>query len=244
MLTVTGVLEDIPENTHMKTNFLISMESHAAWFASEEEKVPNWSHCNFYTYLKVNNNTNYDLLRSKIVASDFEDDEDERYNIERMEEIHLYSNKPYEAEANGSISRVKFLTAIAFIVLLLSWLNYINLSTTKALERAKEVGIRKVAGAQRAQLVIGSLVESMLLNAVAMAIAALIVIGLLSLYKDEAGIDLVMKSGFLADVLPILGILILGVVLAGLYPAFLLSSYSPSKALKGKIRTSGRRLTY
>ena len=122
------------------------MATHNSWFASEAEKKLNWSHCNFYTYLKVDRNTNYELLKTKVTASDFEDDEDERYNIEPVEEIHLYSNKPYEAEVNGSISRVKFLTAIAFIVLLLSWLNYINLSTTKISRAGKGSGYSQSSG--------------------------------------------------------------------------------------------------
>ncbi len=238
LLTVTGVLKDIPQNTHMKTNFLISMETYNTWFASEEERTLNWSHCNFYTYLKLEENTNYELLKAKVIASDFEDDEDERYNIEPMSEIHLYSNKPYEAEVNGSISRIKFLTAIAFIVLLLSWLNYINLSTTKSLERAKEVGIRKVAGAKRAHLILGSLMESILLNLMAVLAAVIIILGVLSVYKDFVGIEFEVTSTFIIRLLPILGIVFLGVILAGLYPAFLLSNYSPIKALKGKIRTS------
>ncbi len=74
----------------------------------------------------------------------------ERHNIEALEDIHLYSDKPYEAEANGSASRINFLLAIALIIIILSWLNYMNLSTAKSLERAKETGIRKVAGALEA----------------------------------------------------------------------------------------------
>ncbi|EZH72493.1 hypothetical protein ATO12_23890 [Aquimarina atlantica] len=238
VLTVTGVLKDIPENTHMKTNFLISFDTYGNWFASEEEKKLNWGHCNFFTYLKVDKNADKTLLKSKVIASDFEDDEDERYNIEPLEEIHLYSNKPYEAEANGSISRIKFLTAIAFIVLLLSWLNYINLSTTKSLERAKEVGVRKVAGAQRLQLILQSLTESIVLNGIAIIIAIILTISMLSLYNNFTGKELVIHTSTITQLLPIIGFIVIGVVLAGLYPAILLSGYSPSKALKGKIRTS------
>ncbi|WP_109851118.1 ABC transporter permease [Aquimarina sp. AU58] len=238
LLTVTGVLKDIPENTHMKTNFLISLNTYATWFASDVEKELNWGHCNFYTYLKIDKNADKALLKSKVIASDFEDDEDERYNIEPLEDIHLYSNKPYEAETNGSISRVKFLTAIAFIVLLLSWLNYINLSTTKSLERAKEVGVRKVAGAQRLQLILQSLTESIVLNGIAIVIAIILTISMLSLYNNITGKELVIQTSTITQLLPIIGFIVVGVLLAGLYPAILLSGYSPSKALKGKIRTS------
>ena len=238
LLTVTGILKDIPENTHLKTNFIISLNSYATWFASEKEREPNWSHCNFYTYVKVDAKTDKMALRDKVIASDFEDDEDERYNIEPIESIHLYSNKPYEPEANGSISKVTFLTAIAFIILLLSWLNYINLSTTKSLERAKEVGIRKVAGAQRTQLIIQSLSESIILNFISLFMAAVIITIMLSAYNNMTGKELILNTATIVQLLPVIGFLIVGILLAGLYPAILLSGYSPSKALKGKIRAS------
>lgn len=238
LLTVTGVLKDISRNTHMKNNFLISFPTVSSWSVFEDEKELNWSYCNYFTYLKLNEGVNKTLLTEKVIASDFEEDEDERYNLEPLEDIHLYSDKPYEAEANGSISRVKFLTAIGFIILILSWLNYINLSTTKSLERAKEVGIRKVSGAQRTQLVFGSLTESIVLNLIAMILAVGLTLVMLSAYKNVTGVALVVQSEFVRQLLPILGFVSLGIILAGLYPAFLLSSYSPSRALKGKIATS------
>ncbi len=242
LLTVTGILKDIPENTHMKTNFLISLDSYATWFASEREAKLNWSFCDFFTYLKIDKNSDKGRLKSKIIASDFEDDEDERYNIEPLEDIHLYSNKPYEAEANGSITRVKFLTAIAFIILILSWLNYINLSTTKSLERGKEVGIRKVAGAQRAQLIIQSLLESIILNITAIVIAVILSMTVLSAYKNYTGKELILQTSGISQFLPIISIIMVGAILAGLYPAILLSKYSPSRALKGKVRASANGL--
>jgi len=238
LLTVTGILKDIPENTHMKTNFLISFSSYGNWFASEEQRKLNWGRCNFFTYLKVDANADKVALTNKVVASDFEEDEDERYNMEPIESIHLYSNKPYESEVNGSVRKVTFLTAIAFIILILSWLNYINLSTTKSLERAKEVGIRKVAGAQKAQLIIQSLSESIILNFISFLIAMAIVVAMLSVYNNFTSANLLLNTATLLQLLPVLGFIIVGIILAGLYPAFLLSSYSPSKALKGKVQAS------
>lgn len=238
LLTVTGVLKDISRNTHMKNNFLISFPTALTWSVFEDEKELNWAYCNYFTYLKLNESTNKSLLTQKVIASDFEEDEDERYNLEPIENIHLYSDKPYEAEANGSISRVKFLLAIAFIILILSWLNYINLSTAKSLERAKEVGIRKVSGAQKTQLVLGSLTESIILNLIALFLAVSLTVIMLSVYEKTTGVALVVHSAFLKQLFPILGFVFLGIILAGLYPAFLLSSYSPAKALKGKIATS------
>ncbi|MEE9362017.1 MAG: ABC transporter permease [Cellulophaga sp.] len=241
-LKVSGILKDIPENTHMKTSFLISFPTYNTWIASDEEKKLNWGHCNFFTYLKVGENVDGALLKNKVAASYFEAVGEERYNIEPLEEIHLHSNKPYEAETNGSISRVKFLTAIAFIILILSWLNYVNLSTTKSLERAKEIGIRKVAGAQRAQLIVQSFTESTILNIIAIVIAIILTITLLTFYNTSTNNNLVLEMATVIELLPVLGFVFLGILLASLYPAFLLSSYSPSKALKGKIRTSSQGL--
>lgn len=238
VLTVTGVLKNLPENIHYKNNFLVSLKTYNNWFASAEESKLNWSHCNFFTYVKTTDNINFASLKDKIVARDFEDDPDERYNIEPLESIHLYSNKPYEAQANGSITRVKFLTAIAFIILILSWLNYINLSTTKSLERAKEVGIRKVAGAQRGQLVMQSIIESIILNLIAVVFAIGVSAVLLSIYNKATDSALVLNFETIKQLVPVFGLVLLGVILASLYPAFLLSGYNPSKALKGKVRAS------
>ncbi len=239
---VTGVMPDVSQNTHHKVNFLISFSSINSWSRFKNQSRPNWSYQNYYTYVKIDPNADIDALRQKIIASDFEDDKDERHNIEPIEEIHLRSNKPYEVEANGSITQVKFLTTIAFIILILSWLNYINLSTTKSLERAKETGIRKVAGAQKGQLIIQSLLESILLNLFAIAIAILLSMILLPMYNEFTGKELAFDLYDLREIAPILAILIFGMILVGLYPAVLLSSYTPIKALKGKIRTSSRGL--
>lgn len=239
VLTVTGVMADVPENSHFKNNFLISFETEKTWGVFDARRwEPNWNMNNYYTYIKVAPNTDIAQLRQKIIASDIEKDTEERHNIEPIESIHLYSNKPYEVEVNGSITRIKFLTAIAFIILILSWLNYINLSTTKSLERAKETGIRKVSGAQRPQLIIQSLIESTILNTIAIVIALILTYILLPIYNNYSGKDLSLGWTDVSGILPILGFILLGMILAGLYPAILLSSYSPSRALKGKIRTS------
>ncbi|MEO0527929.1 MAG: ABC transporter permease [Bacteroidota bacterium] len=239
VLTVTGVMADIPKNAHFRNSFLISYETQKTWidFGPRMHEL-NWNMNNYYTYIKVAQNTNIDILRQKIITSDIEENKDERHNIEALEEIHLYSNKPYEVSANGSITRIKFLSAIAFIILMLSWLNYVNLSTTKSMERAKEAGIRKVAGAKKSQLIVQSLIESVLLNFIAIALALTIVLILLPIFNNLTDKDFSLDLNSLIRFLPFFAFILIGMVLAGLYPALLLSSYSPAKALKGKMRTS------
>lgn len=242
IVTVKGVMKDIPKNTHLKTNFLISFNTIKSWDAFKGQQEPSWNFNNYFTFIKVKENTNINLLRQKITQSNFEGNNNERHNIEPLEDIHLYSDKPYEAEANGSVTRIKFLSAIAFIILILSWLNYINLSTTKSLERAKEIGIRKVAGAQRLQLILQSLLESIILNSIAIGIAILLTMILLPTYNNFTGTILSLQLSDINAFLPVLSFILFGMLLAGLYPAFLLSSYSPSRALKGKIRASANGL--
>ncbi|MEM7484399.1 MAG: ABC transporter permease [Bacteroidota bacterium] len=239
VLTVTGVMDDVPKNAHYRNTFLISYETEKTWtdFGPRAHEL-NWNQNNYYTYLKLAPNTNANILRQKIIDSDIEENEDERHNIEPIEEIHLYSNKPYEVSANGSATRVKFLTAIAFIILILSWLNYINLSATKSMERAKETGVRKVAGANKPQLIFQSLMESTLLNLLAISIALALVLILLPIYNNLTNKELSLELSNTWDLLPYFAFILLGMLLAGLYPAMVLSRYSPAKALKGKIRAS------
>jgi putative ABC transport system permease protein len=239
LLEVIAIMEDIPENTHFKTNFLISFETLKTWKALSRQYKPNWNENNFFTYLKVDKNADFNALQQKIIASDFEEDPDERHNIEKLSDIHLYSNKPYEAEANGSISRVRFLSAFAIIVLILSWLNYINLSTAKSLERSMEVGVRKVIGAQKPQLILQSLVESLILNIIAITFAFVILILLLPVFNDFVGKSLSLDLIDISSLMPFLLIIILGTVLSGIYPAFVLSSFSPIKSLK-KVKPSSK----
>jgi len=241
-MQVTGIMADVTENTHQKIKYLLSFSSINSWSQFSNQNDPNWSYQNYYTYLKIVPNTDIAALRKKITESNFEDDLDERHNIEAIEDIHLHSNKPYEIEANGSSTRIKFLTAIAFIILILSWLNYINLSTTKSLERTKEIGIRKVAGAQKSQLINQSLLESTLLNLIAIGCAVVLSVVLLPLYNSFIGQELTFEFYNIKRILFILGFILFGMVLAGIYPALLLSSYTPIKALKGKIRTSSQGL--
>ncbi len=243
ILRVTGIMDNIPQTTHMKTNFLISYATINTWGVFRKlHRELNWNQNEFFTYLKIDKNVDIKALKAKIMTADFDDNFDERHNIESLEDIHLHSDKPYEAEVNGSAIRVKFLTAIAFVILILSWLNYINLSITKSLERAKEVGIRKVAGAQKRQLVIQSVIESLILNLIGILLALLLSTFVVSMYSRFIGSELVLDVKILQQVLPVITMVILGTVLASLYPAFLLSSYSPSKALKGKIKASANGL--
>jgi len=241
LLTITGIREDSAAATHFENNFLISFNSYKTWSVFEgQARTLNWDLNMYYTYIKVADPTNFKALQAKIIQNNLgnDDQETERHNIEPIQDIHLYSNKPYEIAANGSISRIKFLSAIALIIIVLSWFNYINLSTTKSLERAKEIGIRKVAGAKKKQLIFQSILESITLNGIALAIAVVLIFALFPWYKLLIGKALIFNFLDTPWFLYTIFFMFFGILCSSLYPAFVLSNYSPSKALKGKIQTS------
>ncbi len=239
VFTVKGVLQDPVVNTHIKNNFLISFNTIATWKGYPNNKELNWNTNTFFTYVKVDKKADAERLRNKIMGFKIESLPHERHNLEPLEDIHLHSDKPYEAEANGSASRVNFLLAIAFIIIVLSWLNYVNLSTTKSLERAKETGIRKVVGAQRPQIIVQSLIESFVLNGIALIVAFGVVLIILPTFNNYINKELVIEISSIKSFMPLLSFLLLGAAISGMYPALILSKYPPAKALKGKILTSG-----
>lgn len=240
---VNGVLKDLPENIHMKNDFLISFNTMMTWEGYRDNPEPNWNGNNLFTYIKIDENTNVTLFKEKIMSFKVEALPFERHNIEALEDIHLYSDKPYEAEANGSVSRVRFLLAIALIIIVLSWLNYVNLSTAKSLERVRETGIRKVAGAQKPHIIFQSLLESFLLNLIAVLLATGIILIALPLFNNYVGKELTVGLSTFKDFLPMIGFILFGTLVSGMYPAFILSNFTTAKALKGEIRTSGSGLT-
>ena len=240
-LTVTGILTDLPENTYLKTNFLISFQTIKNWQVDRPDQ--NWNNNNFFTYLLVDKNTNITALKKKITEMKTPL-KNERHNIEPLKSIHLYSDKPFEAETNGSIVQIRFFLAIALITLLLSWLNYINLSSAKSLERAKEVGVRKASGARKGQLVSQFLFESLLLNLGAIILACIIVLVLLPYFDSFTGKSLEMGLSSGKSILLLVGIPILGILLSGSYSAFALSGFKPATILKGKVMADSKGTGY
>ncbi|MGB7395107.1 MAG: ABC transporter permease, partial [Pricia sp.] len=236
--TVTGVMEGDVQNTHIKNDFLVSFKTFYTWPIFENDWKFTWNQNMYFTYLKVDSNADITALNQKVMNFEPEGLRNERHHLEPIEDIHLYSNKPYEAEANGSADSVRFLAIIALITILLSWMNYINLSTSKSLERAKEIGIRKVVGARRPQLIVQSLLESALLNFIAIALAIIAVYLLLPVFNRFVGQDFQLDGTQLKSLLPYFGFILLGGLLSAFYPAIVLSKYKAVKVLKGKLRTS------
>ncbi|MEO0330767.1 MAG: ABC transporter permease, partial [Bacteroidota bacterium] len=242
---ITGVFRDIPENSHLKFDFLFSYSTFVGWVG--EEVLTAWQWDGFYTYLKLKDGTDPKALEAKIPAlieakagEDLaEYDAGMDFYLQPLTDIHLTSNYMMEAEVNGDKDAVYALLIIAIFIILIAWVNYINLSTAKSVDRAKEVGIRKVMGSQRTQLIRQFMAESVLLNVLAVVIAIVLVLVsyryFSSLIGQEITFSLFLTSSFWWF---LLGIFVVGAFFSGIYPAFVLSAFKPVQVLKGKMSTS------
>ena len=240
--TVSSVLKDIPANSHLRFDALVSMSTYRGEKKSYGT-LSDWSSPMYFTYLKLKPKSDPKELEAKLPAyvenrwNNPADGEHFKFTLERLNSIHLNKNKvlSYEEETTGKQS-IYLLLVIAFIIIIIAWVNYINLSTAKALDRAKEVGVRKVSGANKRNLIGQFFLESILFN----AISFLITFACIAIFKNNItqlfgkSIDLNIFND-LSNILVILGLFIVGAVISGLYPAFVLSSYDPKNVLKGKL---------
>jgi putative ABC transport system permease protein len=237
---VEGVFKDIPANSHFKFDFLFSIEK---LLNNNQFKNRSWYWTNFYNYLLLKPGTNVKELETEIssVIVKFlgqelkKSDTQQKFVLEPMTEIHLRSNIMSEIDVNGNHQIVYFLIIAAFLIMSIAWLNYLNLSTARAIERAKEVGIRKVMGSEKPQLIRQFLFESLILSLAAVAIASILVLTLrpyfLSLVGKEITLNFFIQIKFWGSVVAVLA---LGTFLAGFYPAWISSSFQPIAALKGR----------
>jgi putative ABC transport system permease protein len=245
LYTVSGVMKDVPPNTHLKFNALLS---HLTLYKLNEwYKDDSWNGNNEYTYLLMAPGTDLKQFNKKLTELSISLKDkigDERFVAEPMKDIHLHSNKSFEPEVNGNARTVSFLLIIAIFIIVIAWVNYINLSTSRAIERAREVGIRKVMGSQKWQLVLQFLSESVIVNLIAAAFTFMIFQACLPLFRDLTGQPLPVDFFNATFWLQFLLLVLVGSILSGAYPAFVLSSFQPSAVLKGKFRSSshGQRL--
>lgn len=236
MLTVTGVMENTPENTHFHADFFISLAS------AYQEDLRYWSWINFYTYIVLPEGHSHAAIEEQLpvfVNRHIGEGLRERGGsfellLQPVTDIHLHSNLEHETGANSDITYIYILSAIALFILSVACINFINLSVARFAGRTREVGLRKIFGAYRFQLIRQFLGESVLVTAMALMIA-LAAISLISPYFDSfAGKPVTTEfagSGFWWFVLPA-GALFVG-LLSGSYPAMLLSALQPVQSVKG-----------
>ncbi len=247
---VTGVFEDFPAKTHMQVDALQSFATYAKLIGRQNEsQLTSWQWDGFLTYILLDKRADPAVFEAKLPAfveqheggNMKEDNAGMVFHLQRLSDIHLDSNFMEEFKTNGSRSTAYFLLVVAALILIIAWLNYINLSTAKSVERAREVGVRKVMGGFRTQLMQQFLVESVLLNTVAMTLAIGFALLLSPWFSQLAGRELgyllfQQKLFWLATGALVGG----GALLSGLYPAFVLSAYRPVEVLKGRFKNSGQ----
>lgn len=251
LVKVTGVFKDLPLNTHLKFDVLFSYKT---LLARGDYGIPrydqSWERKDMYTFIKVRPGTNPKELEKKFppIVTKYSPVQKERnqldiLGLQPIKDIHLTSNLTEEAEQNGDQRIVLFLTIIGAFVLIIAWINYINLATAKAMERASEVGVRKVMGALKGQLVGQFMAESALINLIALIFAVILVLFSLEPFNRLSG--LLLDWTYLTQpwfLFMLVFLWVAGTLLSGLYPAFVLSSFTPVTVLKGKLRNSRRGL--
>ena len=237
-LTVTGLLRDLPSNTHFTLGVLISRTSVTSIFgANIYQPLAQWGWPSTYTYLRLPEGYDWELLQAKLPAfMDRNEAQDAlSLQLQPLTDLHLHSQRELEMKANGSATQVYAFTALALLILLIACINFMNLSTARATLRTREVGMRKVVGARRGQLIGQFLSESVLTTAVALLLALGLVHVALPAFSDFVGKDLAV--GYLQDpwlLLTLAGLMLVVGLGAGSYPAFYLSAAQALAVLRGQ----------
>lgn len=243
---ITAVIKDVPKNSHILFNVLLSRSSLPADFAN------NWGGFGFYTYVLLKPNTNPVAFEKKLLpmydkylASIFAQFKvTMRFSVQAIPSIHLYSNMANEPEELGSISYIYIFSAVAFFMLLIACINYMNLTTARSARRAKEIGIRKVTGSSKLQLVAQFLVESTLVAVFALLLSLGFIALLLPTFNELSGKFISFGSLMeLNTLLILLGLVAFVGIVGGSYPAFYLSKFNPVNILKGSLSKSSSNAT-
>jgi len=239
---VAGVYESTPMNRHLRPQILVSYATLHHFIGKQVDQSFDWQ--NMYTYLKVNENANISEAQSqlnnalqtrygealKASGSEWELD------LQSVEQIHTTTQ--YAGEYNTGIdgSKLKYFIWIGAFVLLMVYLNSINITNARAINRAKEIGVRKVTGGNKKQLFLQFMLESLFINLIAVSIAAIIIKLTGNLIVESLSLNL-PNSAFEIDQLygPLLILWLFGTLISGMYPATILTSFSPSVVLKGRL---------
>lgn len=257
-LKVTGVFRSFPSNSHIHPEIMVSfntLKDSAVY--GENQLRTNYGNNSFFTYFLVPENYPVKNIEAQFPAfidkhmffpgapPTMKFSRLTSLDVQKLTDIHLYSHTDYEAEENGDITRVYIFAVIALIILLIACINYMNLATARSALRAKEIGIRKVAGAGKGELIAQFLSESVLIAWIAMILAVLIAWITLPWINRLSGLELtgrmLLNWKYMGPV--ILVPFIVGIT-SGIYPALFMSSFQPVKTLKGLFRAGGRSLSF
>ena len=240
--TVTGILENVPTNSHLQFDIIMPMSYYAKTHSDLINKV--WDSFNFYGYFHFKKNaisSQEDL--SKMIdkinqtyasRSEFEI----TFDLQPLKDIHLHSNLQIDVPGHGNMQHVNIFLIVAFVILLVACINYMNLATARSERRAKEVGLRKVIGAERQQLILQFLSESLIVSFLSLIFAIGLVYLLLPLFNNLAQKELVFQMGDSLVWTALLGIAAITGLVSGSYPALFLSRFKPIRVLKGRLKLS------
>jgi putative ABC transport system permease protein len=248
---ITGVIRDIPRQSHFDFDFFISLNT------ISESKDVSWLSSNFQTYILLKKGANPQAVErglpqlvktyvgtqlQSIVHLSYSDFLKSgnylKFVMTPLKDIHLKSDRTNEMGVNGNILYVYIFSAVAIFILLIACVNFMNLSTARSANRAREVGVRKVLGSPRKYLIAQFLSESIMVTLVSMLIALLLARALLPVFNQMSGKELVITASIMIRIIPALLVLTLFIgCLAGSYPALFLSGFQPIEVLKGKLST-------
>ncbi len=239
---ITGVMQDVPHNSHIDFDALLSRTS------LPEDFQDNWGGWGVATYLLLPENYNYHDFDARLEAVNTERVKpifDQfgvkiNYFLQPIQDIHLHSKLGSESEGGGDISYIYIFAAVAVFMLIIASINYMNLATARATKRAKEVGIRKTAGSSKGQLIGQFLTESVVITLIAVLVSVFFIVLLLPLFNTLSGKEIsyafIFQPGILLGLVAI--VLFVGVA-GGSYPAFYLAGFNPAQVLKGKVASTG-----
>jgi len=242
---VTGVLDNVPDNSHFHFDFLTPMSSLGA--LRGEAYISSWDNNAFKTYLRIAEDSSPEVLEEKVEAL-LADKISWKPDIalENIRDIHLFSkaNPDMELETNSDIRYLYFFSAIALFIMLIACFNYINLATAYSARRAMEIGIRKVVGAKKGQITQQFFSEALLLSMMGLLLAALLAGLFLPTFRSLIGSELNTPWTDLAVVAGVLGIMFFTGIVSGVYPALYLASFRPIVVLKTRFRAGGKNRSF
>lgn len=247
---ITGIMENPPKNSHLQFDFVTSYKSFIA--IAGEGADTSWDWSDFYHYIKLKEGVDPATVNAKLIDFGkryFKGGEVsgsvEKFYLQPLSEVHLDDSMEYEIGVVTNGSTVWLMLAIAIFIIGIAWINYINLNTNRAIQRAKEVGIRKSVGALKSQIIRQSFTETLFLNFIALAFSILLAMILQPVFNNLTGLDLDMSIILFSSVwnipFPILLTLILlaALALVALYPALLVTRFSTQDVLKGSFKLKG-----
>lgn len=238
-LLVSGVMEDVPTNSHFRFDALVSM---ATFRHSRPEIFDYWGYVDFYTYFTVSENFNRDAFISRIPAflkKNVSEDEGYTWTIEAVKDAYLRSEAQRQPGVVGSLANLYVFGTVAIFLLVTACINFINLSTARSMDRAREVGVRKTLGAKETGLIRQFLSESVLLSCLATFLALCLTGVLLPYFQQLSGKEIAIKPFLTGEYAGLLlaSSVVVGVI-AGFYPAVVLTRFKPALVLKGLFRAS------